>query len=211
MSVITAPLPLAGPAAGVPARGRSAGRWILRALSTTVTVLVSMVAVLAIVLAVATRTSANGQFAAFGHPVMSMLSGSMTGVINTGDLIVDDPVTPAQAQHLHVGQIITVLEAPGSKSHITHRIVAVKITDGVVSYITKGDANNAPDAMPRPASDVVGIFRFDIPRGGYVLYALHQPKALGMLLGSVVFWFLIGPLFRMAGETDEPENENQNS
>jgi hypothetical protein len=100
MSVTTAPLPLAGPAAAAPAHGRSAGRWILRALSTTVTVLVSIVAVLAIVLAVATRTSVNGQFAAFGHPVMSMLSGSMTGVINTGDLIVDDPVTPAQAQHL---------------------------------------------------------------------------------------------------------------
>ena len=103
MSTITAALPIAGPAAGEPRHARGAGHWCLKALSPTVTVLVSLVAVLAIVLAVATRMSHSGQNVAFGHPVMSMLSGSMTGVINTGDLIVDDPVTAAQAQHLHVG------------------------------------------------------------------------------------------------------------
>jgi signal peptidase len=206
MSTITAALPIAGPAAGEPRHARGAesrhahvaGHWCLKALSTTVTVLVSLVAVLTIVLAVATRMSHSGQNVAFGHPVMSMLSGSMTGVINTGDLIVDDPVTAAQAQHLHVGQIITVREAPGSKSLVTHRIVAVQTTGGAVSYITKGDANNAPDAMPRPASDVVGIFRFAVPRGGYVLADLHTPRALAMLLTSVVLWFAAGPLWRIA-------------
>jgi signal peptidase len=201
MSVITAPLPSTRRAARMADRsghGRGAGSRCLRLLSATVSVLVSVVAVLAIVLAVATRMSPSGQYNAFGHPVMSMLSGSMTGVISTGDLIVDDPVTAAQAQHLHVGQIISVREAPGSKSLVTHRIVAVKVENGAVSYITKGDANNAPDAMPRPASDVVGIFRFTIPRGGYVLYALHQPRSLGMLLASVVLWFVVGPLWRVA-------------
>jgi signal peptidase len=154
--------------------------------------------VLAILLAVATRTSPNGQYQAFGHPVMSMLSGSMTGTINTGDLIVDDPVTAAQAQHLQVGQIVTFHEIAGSKSLVTHRIIAVRTENGAVSYITKGDANNAQDAMPRPASNVVGIFRFAVPHGGYVLAALHQPRVLGMLLTSVFLWFLVGPLWRRA-------------
>jgi len=201
MSLTTA-LPLTGtsPTIGRPRIARGAGRRSLRVFSTVVTVLVSVVAALAIVLAVASRMSPNGQATVFGHPVMSMLSGSMTGTINIGDFIVDDPVTAAQSQHLQVGQIVTFREVAGSTTLITHRIVAVKVVDGAVNYITKGDANNAPDAALRPASDVVGLYRFAIPRGGYILAALHQPRVILMLLVSVLLFFLVGPLFRIANK-----------
>jgi signal peptidase I len=195
--------------AGLPVRrtghARGVGRWFFRALYTTVTALVCFVAALAIVIAVADRMSPGGQYVVFGHPVMSVLSGSMTGVFDTGDLIVDDPVTAAQARNLQVGQIITFREAPGSTVLITHRIVAVKTTGNAVSYVTKGDANNAPDTTPRPASDVIGLYRFAIPRGGYVLAALHQPRVLGLLFAAIALWLIAGPLFRIAREKDEPK------
>jgi signal peptidase I len=105
------------------------------------------VAALAIVLAVAGRMS-GGQPTVFGHPVMSMISGSMTGTINTGDLFVDDQLTATQAQDLHPGQVITFREQPGSPTLITRRIVAVETIGGAVNYVTKGDANNAADATP---------------------------------------------------------------
>src|ERR1051326_1420908 len=160
-------------AASVPAQG--AWRWYLRSLSTIAIVVISIVAALAIVIAVATRLSPRGEHVIFGHPVMTVLSGSMTPVIRTGDLIVDDPVTTTQAEHLHVGQIISFREAPGSRAVITHRIVAVKIQQGAVSYVTKGDANNAADAAPRPASAVVGVYRLSIPRGGPIPPAPRRP------------------------------------
>ena len=169
-------------------------------------VVLSVAAVLATVIAIATHFSRNGEYTAFGHPVMTVLSGSMTPVIRTGDLIIDNPVTPAQATSLHPGQIISVREAPGSQSVITHRIVAVKVTHGTVSYVTKGDANNAPDSTPRPASDVVGVFRFAVPRGGYVLAALHRPLVLGLLLASPVLLLLAGPLFQLARRMDAPDD-----
>jgi len=199
MSLTTA-LPLTGtsPSIGRPRIARGAGRRGLRVFSTVVTVLVSIVAALAIVLSVASRMSPSGQAMVFGHPVMSMISGSMTGTINTGDLFADDQLTAAQAQDLHAGQVITFREQPGSATLITHRIVAVRTIGGAVNYITKGDANNAADATPRPASDVVGLFSFAIPRGGYVLAALRQPKVIGLLLASVVLWFLAGSLFSIA-------------
>lgn len=200
---LAATLPTTVRPAGESRRSRGGSRWYLRALSATVSVLLCAVAALAIVVAVACRVSPSGQYVVFGHPVMTMLSGSMTPVLRTGDLIVDNPVTPAQARDLHVGQIISVREAPGSTSIITHRIVAVQVRDGAVSYITKGDDNNAADTAPRPASDVVGVFSHDIPRGGYVLFALHQPRVLILLLTSVVLWFSVGPLFRLAGRLDE--------
>jgi signal peptidase len=205
MTSTTSRVPGAGPAAGESALMHNGWRVAGRAASSVITVVVAMVAALAAVIATATHFARDGQYTAFGHPVMTVLSGSMTPVIRTGDLIVDNPVTAAQARDLHVGQIISVREAPGSQAIITHRIIAVTVSQGAVNYVTKGDANNAPDTPLRPASDVIGVFRFAIPRGGYVLAALHRPLVLGLLLASPVLWFLAGPLFQLARRLDEPD------
>ena len=203
MSVTTAPIPSTLSADSEPSQVRSPRRWYLRALSRTVTVLVSLVAVLTIVIAVGSRTSADGQRVVYGQPVMTIISGSMTPTIAVGDIVVDAPVTAAQAGHFHVGQIISFRAAPGSPEIITHRIVAVRVQDGAVSYITKGDANNSADATPRPASDVIGLYRFSIPRGGYVLVAMHTPRVLVMLLASALLWIVAGVSFWIAAR---PEN-----
>jgi signal peptidase len=188
----------AGPAHRKARRQPPAGRMALRALSTIATVIVSVFAALMILLAVVSHLSPSGQYTVFGHPVMTMLSGSMTPVIRTGDMIVDDSVTAAQAEHLQVGQIVTFREAAGSNTMITHRIVAVQDHNGQVSYVTKGDANNAPDSPARPASDVVGVFSHDIPRGGYILADLHRPMVLGLLAAAIALFFAAGPLLRYA-------------
>ena len=188
-----------GPAHRKARRTPRAGRTALRALSTIVTALVSVFAAVMILAAVASHLSPNGQFTVFGHPVMTMLSGSMSPVIRTGDLIVDDPVTAVQAQHLQVGQVVSFREAAGSTAVITHRIVAVRHgAGGQVSYVTKGDANNAADSPARPASDVVGVFSHDIPRAGYLLTDLHRPAVLGLLAASIALFFTAGPLIRYA-------------
>ena len=202
MSVITAPLATTLPAASECSQVRGKGRWYLRALSTIVTVLISLVAVLTIAIAIGSRTSSDGLRMVYGHPVMTVISGSMSPGIRTGDLIVDDQVTTAQASHFQVGQVISFRAAPGSKQLITHRIVAVRVSGGAVSYITKGDANNSADSTPRPASDVIGLYRFAVPRGGYALVAMHTPKVLGMLLTSAVLWIVAGVLFRIAARQE---------
>lgn len=187
---------------------QSAWQYFRNVVSTIVTVLVVIVASLALVLAVATHFSPKGQYRVFGHPVMIVLSGSMTPVIRTGDLVIDDSVTASQAKHLHVGQIVSVRDTPGSQTIITHRIVGIVHSGRTVSYITKGDANNAADATPRPSSDVVGVFSTDIPRGGYILNALHEPLVLGLLLASPILWYLAGLLFAWAREMDGPASRD---
>ena len=203
MSVTTAPTPSTLPADSKPSQVRSPRRWYLRALTTALTVLASLVAVLTIAIAIGSHTSADGQRVVFGHPVMTIISGSMTPTIAVGDIVVDAPVTAAQASHFHVGQIISFRAAPGSPEIITHRIVAMRVQDGAVSYITKGDANNTADATPRPASDVIGLYSFSIPRGGYVLVAMHTPRVIVMLLASALLWIVAGVCFWIAAR---PEN-----
>ena len=139
-------------------------------IGTAVAVLVVMVACVVMVVAVATRLSSKQQYTAFWHPIMVVLSGSMTPAIDTGDLIFDDPISAAGATKLHVGQIITFHDTPGSTTIITHRIVKVVHQGGDVLYETKGDANNAPDATLRESSQVIGTYVTKIPRGGYFLY-----------------------------------------
>ena len=183
--------------------GTSVWRRVTSVLSTVATALLMMSACVAIVLSAATHLSSKGQYTVFGHPVMTVMSGSMSPAIHTGDLVVDDAVTSTQAQRLHVGQIISVRDTPGSDVVITHRIVGVHHVGGAVSYITKGDANPSADATARPAADVVGVLSATVPAGGYVLNALHRPLVLGLLVASVVLGFVAGPLFRWAKRMDE--------
>jgi signal peptidase len=167
--------------------------------------LVSVVAALTMVIAIATHLSSRSQVTAFGHPLLTVLSGSMAPVIKTGDLIIDDSLSPAQSGRLRPGQIISFEATPGSTLIITHRIVARVVADGKVFYRTKGDANNAPDSQLRPASDVIGLYVASIPRGGYVLSALHQPLVPILLAVSAALFFLAGPLFRLARDLDRRE------
>jgi signal peptidase len=186
------------------------GRWLPRSdwfqhlrrpleiFSVVMTILVSVLASLIAIVAVASRMSSAGQYTVFGRPVLSVASGSMAPAIRTGDLIIDTPVTLANASDLRVGQIISFHASVGSQTIITHRIVAVIDRKGIEYYRTKGDANRAADAAPVPASDVLGVVQHDIAGGSYILGALHRPLVLGLLFASVLLFFLTGPLFRMS-------------
>lgn len=207
MTTMTAPTPTTTTIEGTEPVGSSPWRRVRSILSTALTTLLVVVASLTVVVAVATHFSPKGQYDVFGHPVMSVLSGSMSPLIHTGDLIVDNPITVAEAGHLQIGQVISVRESPGSPTIVTHRIVAVVHSGSTLAYVTKGDANNAPDASPRPVADVIGVFSTAIPAGGYVLNALHRPLVPLLLFASILLALLAGPLFRWARRMDNPASD----
>jgi len=189
---------------------RSAWRRAGSVLGTLVTVVVIMVAAVVVVVAIATRLSSKDQYTAFGHPILVVLSGSMTPTIRTGDLIFDDGLSATQRQHLQVGQIVTFASPPGSQTTITHRIVKVLHQHGRVFYVTKGDDNPSADIPPRPAVAAIGRYAWKIPRGGYFLTNLHRPIVLGLLLAAPLLWLVGEPLRRWAREDDEPDKSGDN-
>ncbi|MEY2418400.1 MAG: signal peptidase [Actinomycetota bacterium] len=78
----------------------------------------------------------------FGYRVVTVLTGSMRGTANPGDLVVDMPVALSR---VHVGDIITY-ETPTPDHHVvTHRIVEVVTPGANPTVRTQGDANNAAD------------------------------------------------------------------
>ena len=173
-------------------------------LSTAAAVMLALFAVVAVYVAVSTRLSGNGQLGVLGHPVMSVLSGSMAPGIKTGDLVVDDKLTSAQAANLHVGQIISFRASEGRGQIFTHRIAGVvRLPSGGVGYVTKGDANDSRDGPVAASTSVVGLYQSKIPAGGYVLNALHRPLVLGLILASPILWLLSEPLWKWARQAED--------
>ncbi len=190
---------------------RGPWRIIKGIISTVAGVILAVVAVLVIVVAVSTHFSPNGQLGIAGHPVMSVLSGSMAPVINTGDLVVDNKLTAAQAASLHKGQIISFRAAPHSSTIFTHRIAdVVPLPGGGVGYVTKGDANDSRDGPVSPSTNVVGLYQSKIPAGGFILNALHRPLVIGLLIASPLLWLLSEPLWKWARE-EGPGTEEEKS
>jgi signal peptidase len=179
-------------------------RWsVVKRILAVVASVVFVVAFLGVFLiAVTTKVAPDGEATALGHPVFIVLSGSMSPAVNTGDLIIDDAVTPTQAKHLRVGEVVSFREAPGSSMIFNHRIVKVISEGGAVLYETKGDANDAPDGALRPSSDIIGVDAWRIPRGGYFLHNLHDPVVFLLLILAPLLWCVGLPLRRYARRLD---------
>ena len=97
------------------------------------------------------------------YKIFVVQSGSMEPKIKTGSVVLIAP-----QDGYYKDDVITFLREPDTsiKDHdstVTHRIVEVKNEEGVISYITKGDANNAPDNREVPKHSVLGKMLFAIP------------------------------------------------
>lgn len=155
------------------------------AIASIVLAMLGISALALLVLGIVARPGHDGISRLAGHPVLTVLSGSMTPVFRPGDMIVDDPITPLQAGRLVPGDIITFHVTGSSTELITHRIVRIETAQGSttqVRYQTKGDANNTPDQDLVSPSQVVGTYSTHVPFGGYFLQAVQK---------KVVFFFLI--------------------
>jgi signal peptidase I len=189
----------AGQETGLAVAPRRPGHIVTGTMSTVAAIVLALVALLAVGVSVSTHFATDGQLGVLGHPVMSVLSGSMAPAIDTGDLVVDNKLTAAQATDLHIGQIISFRAAAGSSEIFTHRIAGVEaLPGGVVAYVTKGDANDSRDGPLAASTNVIGLYHSRIPYGGYVLNALHRPLVLGLLVLSPLLWLLSGALWAWA-------------
>ena len=110
-------------------------------------------------------------------------SGSMSGTIEVGDLIIVH--TPDESTELKKDDIVTFWDNEPGGVLVTHRIVEVTADDdGKLAYRTKGDANNAADAELVYPDDIVGTYQFRIPYLGNV--ALFMQTIPGLIVCVVL-------------------------
>lgn len=82
----------------------------------------------------------------FGYSTLIVTTGSMSGTIEQGDMIVIK-----KTDEYKIGDVITFIPE-GESIPTTHRIIRISGDH----YYTKGDANNAEDMRPVTADRIVG-------------------------------------------------------
>lgn len=126
-------------------------------------------------------TLSTGSKSVFGHHLFLVVSGSMTGTIDKGELIITKS-TPRQS--LKQGDIITFLSNDWSiyGKPNTHRIT--RIENGL--FFTKGDANPTEDTNPVSYDAILGKVIFHNKLLGLLIQKLSHP--------FIMFLFILLPL-----------------
>ncbi|MBA2174905.1 signal peptidase I [Halobacillus locisalis] len=153
----------------------------LKVLSSSLNVIL-FISLIAMTFIVISAKASGGEPEVFGHQIKTVLSGSMEPMIQTGSIIAIKPLEEEQKSTLSKGDVVTFLNK--DESLITHRVVDVTKTGESVSYVTKGDNNNAADTEPVLAQNVVGQYAdFTIPYAGYLMsYATSKAGSLALMI-----------------------------
>lgn len=111
-----------------------------------------------------------------GYLPMIVLTDSMYPEIKSGDLIICHTM---KADEVKEGDIISFFDPEGNgTSVVTHRVISIHEENGVLSFRTKGDANNSEDRTPVPAESLVGVYRSRIPGAGNVAMFMQTTPGL---------------------------------
>lgn len=97
----------------------------------------------------------------FRYGALVIATESMTGELNKGDVVIFESF---ESQHIPEGQVI-VFEKYNTT--VVHRVVDIKIINGIARYYTKGDANEDNDMGYITNAEIVGLVNYKIPVVGY--------------------------------------------
>lgn len=117
----------------------------------------------------------------FGYQIYSVVSGSMEPAIPTGSLVYIREGEPGEVAQ---GDVIAFYGASDEASIITHRVVENRVVMG--DFITKGDANQAPDMNPAPYARFIGKVERSIPKAGRIAEVFTSSRGKILAGGAVI-------------------------
>lgn len=129
----------------------------------------------------------------FGYTIFEVATGSMSGTIEVGDVIIVKLTKDVKLEDIVVYR--------QDKNFITHRIIKM---DGE-EIITKGDANNTED-IPITINDIIGRVIFTVRKVGIWKKVLFTPQVLISLTITIV---LIGITIIYNPKENKKENESE--
>jgi signal peptidase I len=115
----------------------------------------------------------------FSYQALVVRSGSMSPTIPTGSIVF---YTKIPADKVKVGDVIVFNRPDVPSEKVTHRVYKIGSSATGKYFVTKGDANGAPDDWRVPAVGTGWLARFHVPVAGYVLYDLQSTTARLLLL-----------------------------
>ncbi|MBR1423085.1 MAG: hypothetical protein IJ571_06560 [Ruminococcus sp.] len=146
---------------------------------------------------------------------VAFVDGKMT-TPEIGDIITYKLEDPSDAKNIGKGDtseddvietdnnsFLAKLIAPQG-TFVTHRVN--DIVDGL--YIMKGDANDVVDARPVKPEQIVGTYKFQIPKAGHIM-AKMEAKLIVVIIIWIIFFNFLSILFSSLVE-DKKEKTDKN-
>jgi len=146
---------------------------------------------------------------ALGYQTSTMLTGSMSPLINPGDIVVTRPVPVGE---IKVGDIITYHIPVEDQRVETHRVTEITSQpDGRYVVQTKGDANNGLDPWKATiSSPTVDRHVLTVPYVGEAIRAIRQPMVLNTLMygaPAILVISMLAGIWRKTPETTAASND----
>ena len=129
----------------------------------------------------------------FGYTFFEVATGSMSGTIEVGDVVIVE-IT----KDVNKGEVIVYKEGD---NFITHRLVE-KEGDHLVA---KGDANNSED-KPITEDQILGRVIYIIPKLGVWRKIFLSPEIIGLIL---LLLFLLGVVMQFVSKNDKTNKEHE--
>lgn len=134
---------------------------------------------------------------------MIVQSGSMQPEIKMGGIVVVKP-----ADDYKIGEIIT-FQSVKNKEPITHRIYDIKIVGGEPLYITKGDANDTPDARKVARDEIIGKILFSVPYFGFAVDFAKKPLGFASIIIIPTAIIIFGEVKKIYGEVKKKKTKKE--
>jgi signal peptidase len=129
------------------------------------------------------------------------LSGSMEPTISPGDVVINEPIEPWEAQ---VGDIVTFHDPQDQSKLLTHRVVATKDTGSHIWFVTQGDANNTNEHWRVGATGEIGRLVYTVPWVGHLAVITRTKLGWGLLVGIPLLLILLEELVRIWRPRPQP-------
>jgi signal peptidase len=109
---------------------------------------------------------------ALGYRPLVDHSDSMRPAIRAGDLLITHSEPAGSVRR---GEIVSFKDPALAGKLLTHRVVAVHPAGSRLDFITKGDANAAPESWSAARSGSVGVLLFRVPAIGRAVAWVADP------------------------------------
>lgn len=138
------------------------------------------------------------------YKLMVVQSGSMEPAIKMGSIVMVKPMDDYK-----IGDVISFGEVTRIKAPTTHRIYDIKVAEGQPVYITKGDANNAPDQREIPKREVIGKVLISVPYLGYAVDFAKKPLGFALIILVPAAIIIGDEIKKIFGEVKKRKNKKE--
>lgn len=107
-----------------------------------------------------------------------ILTGSMSPTIKPGSLVVVKEISPNEIKE---NDVIT-FKSDITNNITTHRAIEVNNNNGNITFVTKGDANNAKDPAILTENNIIGKVMFQIPYAGGIIRYIQENLILCVIM-----------------------------